>query len=303
VFKTTDGSGGNNVNLRITGAGAATFSSRVNVNGAPDDVDIAMVVKAPSGSGQFIMFGRNASDIAVFRISNTGETTANQFISCATDNGSGEYYFIKGNAAVSNNFSIYAYSNTLYYNSYSSMYFRANNTGGSGGDIIFSGGNVAVRTTIPSTVHTSTAFMFVGRAASVTGGISVNDIAFNNNAFYDGTNSIYRNNGFATSLFLDNSGDVRLFTAASGTAGGTVAFLEMFRLFNNGSLMLQNGGTFTNLASSRFTINSTTQGFLPPRGTNAQMLAIATPATGLVFYDTTNNKLNCYDGTTWQPCW
>jgi hypothetical protein len=150
VFKTTDGSGGNNVNLRITGAGAATFSSRVNVNGAPDDADIAMVVKAPSGSGKFIMFGRNASDIAVFRISNTGETTANQFISCATDNGSGEYYFIKGNAAVSNNFSIYAYSNTLYYNSYSSMYFRANNTGGSGGDIIFSGGNVGIGTTSPS---------------------------------------------------------------------------------------------------------------------------------------------------------
>jgi hypothetical protein len=150
VFKTTDGSGGNNVNLRITGAGVANFSSRVNINGAPDDADIAMVVKAPSGSSKFIMFGRNASDIAVFRISNAGETTANQFISCATDNGSGEYYFIKGNAAVSNNFSIYAYSNILYYNSYSSMYFRANNTGGSGGDIIFSGGNVGIGTTSPS---------------------------------------------------------------------------------------------------------------------------------------------------------
>jgi hypothetical protein len=152
VFKTTDGSGGNNVNLRITGAGVANFSSRVNINGAPDDADIAMVVKSPSGSGKFIMFGRNASDIAVFRISNTGETTANQFISCATDNGSGEYYFIKGNAAVSNNFSIYAYSNTLYYNSYSSMYFRANNTGGSGGDIIFSGGNVGIGTTSPGKI-------------------------------------------------------------------------------------------------------------------------------------------------------
>ena len=48
---------------------------------------------------------------------------------------------------------------------------------------------------------------------------------------------------------------------------------------------------------------STTQGFLPPRGSNAQMLAIASPATGLIFFDNTNNKLNCYDGTTWQPCW
>jgi hypothetical protein len=33
--------------------------------------------------------------------------------------------------------------------------------------------------------------------------------------------------------------------------------------------------------------------------TNAQMVAIATPAAGLVVYDTTNNKLNVYDGTNW----
>lgn len=52
-------------------------------------------------------------------------------------------------------------------------------------------------------------------------------------------------------------------------------------------------------ASAILQADSTTMGFLPPRGTNAQMLAIATPATGLVFYDTTNNKLNVYDGTNW----
>jgi hypothetical protein len=56
-------------------------------------------------------------------------------------------------------------------------------------------------------------------------------------------------------------------------------------------------------ASAQVEIASTTKGFLPPRGSNAQMLAIASPATGLIFFDNTNNKLNCYDGTTWQPCW
>jgi hypothetical protein len=35
--------------------------------------------------------------------------------------------------------------------------------------------------------------------------------------------------------------------------------------------------------------------------TNAQMLAIATPAAGLIVYDTTNNKHYGYDGTTWNP--
>jgi hypothetical protein len=62
-------------------------------------------------------------------------------------------------------------------------------------------------------------------------------------------------------------------------------------------------GDNTLVATAQVAINSTTKGFLPPRGTNTQMLAIASPATGLIFYDTTNNKLNVYDGTTWQPCW
>jgi hypothetical protein len=69
---------------------------------------------------------------------------------------------------------------------------------------------------------------------------------------------------------------------------------------NNGELRL---GGQTGNASSLLTMESTTKGFLPPRGTNAQMLAIASPAKALIFFDTTNNKLNCYDGTTWQPCW
>jgi hypothetical protein len=55
----------------LTGT-SATFSSRVNINGAPDDADIAMTVKAPSGSGKFIMFGRDSSNIAVCNISSAG---------------------------------------------------------------------------------------------------------------------------------------------------------------------------------------------------------------------------------------
>jgi hypothetical protein len=60
-------------------------------------------------------------------------------------------------------------------------------------------------------------------------------------------------------------------------------------------------GTSTNVPSAVVNVNSTTQGFLPPRMTNAQMLAIGTPAEGLMVYDTTNRKLCCYDGATWQP--
>lgn len=44
--------------------------------------------------------------------------------------------------------------------------------------------------------------------------------------------------------------------------------------------------TATNVPSAQLHISSTTKGFLPPRMTNAQRVAIATPAVGLVAYST-----------------
>ena len=95
-----------------------------------------------------------------------------------------------------------------------------------------------------------------------------------------------------------NPGNVIFSTATTITTGTTLQTLsERMRINGAGNVLI---GTTTNVVSSKLTVESTTQGFLPPRMTNAQMLAIVTPATGLMVYDTTNNKLCCYDGTTWQ---
>jgi hypothetical protein len=59
--------------------------------------------------------------------------------------------------------------------------------------------------------------------------------------------------------------------------------VESMRLFTTGNVAI---GTTTDIASSKLTVESTTQGFLPPRMTNAQRLAIATPAVGLMVYCT-----------------
>jgi hypothetical protein len=53
-------------------------------------------------------------------------------------------------------------------------------------------------------------------------------------------------------------------------------------------------------ASSVLDVRSTTRGFLPPRMTTTQKNAIVSPAAGLVLYDTTTNKLQCYNGSTWN---
>jgi hypothetical protein len=113
---------------------------------------------------------------------------------------------------------------------------------------------------------------------------------------------------------LDVNGTVRtgplkvggqLDTAATG-AGHVFARLNdngtLIRIFN-WSYGNSSGNTWVNgseVASALFALNSTTTGFLPPRMTNAQMVAITTPAEGLVVYDLTNKKLCCYDGATWQ---
>jgi hypothetical protein len=59
-------------------------------------------------------------------------------------------------------------------------------------------------------------------------------------------------------------------------------------------------GTASPNASAQFQINSTTRGFLPPVMTTTQKNAIASPASGLVVYDNTTNKLQCYNGSTWN---
>lgn len=67
--------------------------------------------------------------------------------------------------------------------------------------------------------------------------------------------------------------------------------------------MLVNGqtgfGTETPTASAKVQIDSTTQGFLPPRMTSAQRDAIATPAQGVEVYDTTLNTKAIYNGSAW----
>lgn len=71
-------------------------------------------------------------------------------------------------------------------------------------------------------------------------------------------------------VFLSTTGDVSI---GSGAAANTRAVLDL---------------------------SSTTKGFLPPRMTTAQRDAISSPPAGLMIYNTSNNKLNFYNGTTWE---
>jgi hypothetical protein len=101
--------------------------------------------------------------------------------------------------------------------------------------------------------------------------------------------AIVSNNLNANSLHLG-------FLISNVTSGRT----EVARIWNSGNFVLQNGGTFTDIASARLAVNSTTQGFLPPRMTTTEKNAIASPAVGLVVYDTTLNKLCVRGASAWE---
>jgi hypothetical protein len=73
---------------------------------------------------------------------------------------------------------------------------------------------------------------------------------------------------------------------------------DVMTIDETSSVNIGNPGARAN-ASSLLDLVSVTRGFLPPRMTTTQVNAIATPAAGLIVYNTTLNVLCCYDGTSW----
>lgn len=93
----------------------------------------------------------------------------------------------------------------------------------------------------------------------------------------------------------DGSGNTLIGAAGQAGTGTTIAGTDSLVLSAAATAV---GGTIQ--ASAALAVNSTTQGFLPPRMTTIQRNAIGTPATGLVVYDT---DLGCeceYDGAQWR---
>jgi uncharacterized ubiquitin-like protein YukD len=102
------------------------------------------------------------------------------------------------------------------------------------------------------------------------------------------------------------STNVDFYAGNGGNAGIETSGGQPFSLIASSTyLTLSNGGVSigatlgTTNSSAQLEVVGTTKGFLPPRMTTTQKNAIATPAAGLVVYDTTLNKL-CVYTTAWE---
>jgi hypothetical protein len=110
-------------------------------------------------------------------------------------------------------------------------------------------------------------------------------------------------------LEIDRQGrQVRIYSGATGNAGIFMTQADKFSIgVNNAPLLLLDENSNVRIGSgitsadtsAKLQVDSTTQGFLPPRMTDAERDAIATPAAGLMIYDTTNNQMNYWNGSTW----
>jgi hypothetical protein len=97
------------------------------------------------------------------------------------------------------------------------------------------------------------------------------------------------NNAFLTYYTSSN------FIFGYGSSTGGAPSVNTMTLTTGGSVGI---GTTSPNASALFDVTSTTKGFLPPRMTTTERNAIASPAAGLVIYNTTDSKLQVYT-TAW----
>jgi hypothetical protein len=128
----------------------------------------------------------------------------------------------------------------------------------------------------------------------------------------DDSFKIYDATAAADRFVINSSGNVGIGTTTpwgklsiTGTAGQANPLFQVasstdspfFTITNLGSVGI---GASTLDASALLQLDSTSQGFLPPRMTTAQKNAIASAAAGLTIFDSSLNKLNVYNGSAWK---
>jgi hypothetical protein len=133
-------------------------------------------------------------------------------------------------------------------------------------------GNVGVGVT-PSTVWTANGNLQVGVHAALytNAGLGATDFAYNSIRTGSDTYQYSFATSLAASRLQQRDGSFRFFTAPAGTSPNAITFTERLRLKETGQLR------FVPLAAD-------------PAGAEA----------GDVYYNSSSNKLKCYNGTTWN---
>jgi len=193
---------------------------------------------------------------------------------------------------------VYATTNILFYSYPSSVLTeRMRIVGSTGNVLIGTTTDAGYKLDVNGTLRVSSFFYNTAYAASVQ------RVQFNNGL-------IAGNLGYIRSFL---NGVIQLTDQSEGDfnrlcfGGGTASFPSIKRASNNLEIKNANDtfGAGLSIGASLDTsailqADSTTKGFLPPRMTTTQKNAIASPAAGLVVYDTTLGKLCVRTASAWE---
>ena len=124
-----------------------------------------------------------------------------------------------------------------------------------------------------------------------------NNASFGSNVYVDSASATRYITTATATRYLQLNGTHRWFNAPSGTAGDVVTLTETVRIDNAGNVGI---GTTAPNASAILDVQSTTKGVRMPNMTTTQKNAIASPAAGLMVFDTTLSKLSVYSGVAWE---
>jgi hypothetical protein len=204
--------------------------------------------------------------------------------------------------------------NNLNTNNLSHAFIKSYYTIASGMAMSFGTGGGAALTTEGTTalvLNANQTANFTAKVTANSGGFQANGVSANLLMSDNGTPVITRNGSTGIeflkasywqtfSIFTNNSERMRV--ASTGNVLINTTTDAGYKLDVNGTTRVQSKlsvGTPT-AASAVMEVTSTTQGFLPPRMTTTQKNAIASPAAGLVVYDTTLNKLCVRTALAWE---
>lgn len=169
---------------------------------------------------------------------------------------------------------------------------------------IFANGNFAIGTSTDAGYR-----LDVNGTARVSGTTTITPAALTGTAATSALDiaQTWNTTGTPTALKVNitDTASASLSDLISLQVGGSVRF----RVLKSGYFAHNTGGEIAGTvvigsssinASSQLEVTSTTRGFLPPRMTTTQKNAIATPAAGLVVYDTTLGKLCVRTAAAWE---
>ena len=286
---------------RITNTGILQSNGAQTIQASTGNLTLATaagngnILLTPNGTGIALIQNTVVGNIASF-LSNTANGQRLNILSTATGVKIGSEF----NTGISGTFEIFASggSSTLLFGTVSIERWRITSAG------IFQSNGA-------QTIQTSTGNLTIATAAG-NGNIILSP---------NGTGNVLINSTTDNGAKLQVSGTGR-FTDTISTTNGTVNMIMSYstvgvigtqsnhdleiRTNNTGKLRITSGGnvligTTTDVASSIFTMASTTKGFLPPRMTSAQRTAIASPAEGLIVFQTDSViGLYIYANATWR---